>query len=101
MKNKQTIYENVKHILINLPTSRDNNNYLWFSYLSFFHKMYGESTIAELYNSMETKEIPSFETLSRFSRQIQEKNKELRGREWDKRQRKQKIAKSDLGYKTE
>lgn len=98
MKNRETIVSNVKHILTNLPTARDNNNYLWFTYINLYSKIYGEDAIEQLYNAMEIKKVPSFETLARFSRQLQEKNPHLRGREWEKRQRKQVKFQSDLGY---
>ena len=100
MNNRETIYSNVKHILTHLPSSRDNNNYLWFTFLEMYSVLDSSYSISSLYDHLERKRIPSFETLARFSRQIQEKNPELRGKEWLKRQRKQVKAKEDLGYKT-
>ena len=98
MKNRETIYSNVKQILTNLPTARDNNNYLWYCYINSYSQLFGENLIEKLYNDMETKKIPSFETLSRFSRDIQMKFPEIRGEEWEKRQKRQIKAKNDLGY---
>ena len=100
MNNRETIYSNVKHILTHLPDTRDNNISLIEIYYKMNHNIYFWIETGILFRKLQNKQIPSFETLARFSRQIQEKNPELRGKEWLKRQRKQMKAKEDLGYKT-
>lgn len=98
MKNRETIYANVGNILLKFPTARDNNNFLWWSYANIYCKFHSINQIDELYRMMEDKTIPSFDTLTRFSRDIQMKYPLLRGEKWEERQRKQNKVKEDLGY---
>lgn len=94
-----TIKENVRTILIEFPQTRDCEPSLWyFYYLSFCGLTKGD-TITELALLQQKKKIPSIQSIMRYSRQIQEKEPNLRGEKWNKRQRKQKEVKKELGYK--
>ena len=97
MKNKT--YKNVQSILTDYEYSRDDTNFLWISYLNFYCGIFLSDTIEDLYKGINNKTIPLIATLERYSRQIQERNPNLRGKEWVLRQtNKQSKAKKDLGY---
>lgn len=97
MKNKT--YQNVQSILKDFEVSRDDTNFLWFSYLNIYCGVHGVDPIDKLYLGLKNKTIPLNATLERYSRQIQERNPHLRGKEWVLRQtNKQSKAKKDLGY---
>jgi len=96
----KTIKSKVKQILTDHKETRDDNAKL-------IHIYYIDYCDIELYTSyvkfidrLIRKEIPSIETLTRLSRQVQEQNPELRGEKWRLRKTvKTEIAKKDLGYK--
>jgi anaerobic ribonucleoside-triphosphate reductase len=86
---KTTIKENVKQLLIKYPQCRDNEHDLYYLYYRHICEINKDVDLLNFYylRTM-VKSVPSEQTLSRFSRQLQEQNPELRGKEWEKRQRK-------------
>jgi len=98
---KTTIKENVKQLLIEKPITRDKEALLFSIYYSKYCDLYPHKTISIFFLYLNRKEIPSPETLKRLSRQLQEQNPELRGKEWEKRQRKVKKVQKELGYNVE
>lgn len=52
----------------------------------------------ELLKKIHDKELPSFDTISRIRRKLQNEYKELRGIYYEERQEKQKKVKEELGY---
>jgi len=100
MKNFQTIKSKVKQILTDHKETRDDNAKLINFYYLNYHNMANDVTYLMFIGKLIRKEIPSIETLTRLSRQVQEQNIELRGEKWHQRKTiKTEIVKSDLGYK--
>ncbi len=95
MKN---IKEKVKEILTKYPATRDCNYKL---YGNFMHFNYPETSSISFYDylhGMIAEKYPKLETITRCSRQLQEKFIELRGLEWEERQRQVKPVQKSLGY---
>ena len=96
MKNKEfkTIYANVSNILFQNIEARDDNQKLIKEYLNNYHGIKDVICINDLFSN----KIPKFDTITRFSRHIQLNFPLMRGKEWEKRQRKQVKVQSDLEY---
>jgi len=96
----QTIKSKVKQILTDYKETRDDNVKLFYYYYKIHHRFNSNYGYLEFLLMMTRKEMPSTETLTRLSRQVQEQNPELRGEKWRLRKTvKTEIAKKDLGYK--
>jgi hypothetical protein len=95
---KTTIKENVKQLLIEEPKLRDNDNALCFYYYNKICKISYNVALIDFYLDRDVYKLPSEQTITRLSRQLQEQNPELRGKEWEKRQRKVKKVQKELGY---
>jgi len=98
---KTTIKENVKQLLIEHKELRDNDNKLCYFYYRDFCEFTETHTLLYFYMTRERYKLPSEQTITRLSRQLQEQNPELRGKEWEKRQRKVKKVQKELGYNVE
>jgi hypothetical protein len=94
----KTIKEQVKIILTKEKLTRDSEARLSYIFYTAFCEMDSHLSILDFFLRMENKKIPSIQTLTRLSRQLQERHPELRGEKWEIRQRKQKKVKKDLGY---
>jgi len=95
----KTIKSKVQQILTDQPQTRDENAILVHWYYVKYCELNQRSSYLDFIGKLIRKEIPPMDTLTRFSRQLQEKNPELRGKEWRKRKTvKAEIAKKDLGY---
>lgn len=96
----KTIKSKVKQILIDHKETRDDNAKLVNWYYIKYHNFASNPNYLVFIGMLIRKEIPSIETLTRLSRQVQEQNPELRGEKWRLRKTvKTEIAKNDLGYK--
>lgn len=95
---KTTIKENVKKLLVESEFLRDNESNLCYTFYRRFCDFKSDTNFIDFFRRMHLKEIPTMQTIMRFSRQLQEQNNELRGKEWEKRQRKIKEVQKDLGY---
>lgn len=95
---KTTIKENVKKLLVRYTQTRDNETDLCYLYYINFCGLGKSTNLLDFFFKMQNKEIPTMQTIMRYSRQLQEQNPELRGKEWKKRQRKIKEVQKDLGY---
>ena len=95
---KTTIKENVKKLLFRYEQTRDNETDLCYLYYINICGLGKSTNLLEFFVKMNIKEIPTMQTIMRFSRQLQEQNPELRGKEWEKRQIKIKEVQKDLGY---
>jgi hypothetical protein len=98
---KTTIKENVKQLLIEKPDLRDHDNALCFYYYNKICKISYNVALIDFYLDRDVFKLPSEQTITRLSRQLQEQNPELRGKEWEKRQRKVKKVQKELGYNVE
>jgi hypothetical protein len=95
----KTIKSKVQQILTDLKETRDDNAKLINWYYLEFHEFANDASYLKFIGMLIRKEIPSIETLTRLSRQVQEQNPELRGEKWHQRKTvKTEIAKKDLGY---
>ena len=102
MKNFNTIKSKVKQILTDYKDTRDDNAKLINWYYIKHHNFASNPNYLVFIGMLIRKEIPSIETLTRLSRQVQEQNIELRGEKWHQRKTiKTEIVKSDLGYNAE
>ena len=96
----QTIKSKVKQILTDHKETRDDNAKLVNWYYIKYHNFASNPNYLVFIGQLIRKEIPSIETLTRLSRQVQEQNPELRGEKWRLRKTvKTEVAKKDLGYK--
>lgn len=95
---KTTIKENVKKLLVRYTQTRDNETDLCSLYYINFCGFNPSTSLSYFFFQMRLKSIPTMQTIMRYSRQLQEQNPELRGKEWEKRQRKIKEVQKDLGY---
>jgi hypothetical protein len=98
---KTTIKENVKQLLIERKDLRDNDTWLCYQYYINFCNIEISDSIFDFYAERLKEKLPSEQTITRLSRQLQEQNPELRGKEWEKRQRKVKKVQKELGYNVE
>lgn len=88
----------VKTILENYPATADDNSILCRLFYKINYGIENYTTVSEFFDRIVNKEMPSIETICRVSRQIQEKNVNLRGEKWNERQGKTEKVKKDLGY---
>lgn len=98
---KTTIKENVKQLLKRDESLRNNDIILFYTYYVEFCKFDCSNALVDFYVKRWLNKLPSEQTISRLSRQLQEQNQELRGKEWEKRQRKVKKVQKELGYNVE
>ena len=87
----------VKYVLERSPESRDNDNILlWIVWKKAYPAIEKEiDYFKELFIS---KTLPSFESITRARRKLQETYPNLRGLKYEKRQNNQKNYREDLGY---
>lgn len=81
---------------------RDNNEMLYSEFLFVYvfkkDKRFFEVKLFDFLNGIDFVNAPSLESIARFSRQIQEREPELQGENFEYRHRKQPKIKKDLGY---
>lgn len=95
--NKKDLTNKVTLVLIENITARDCDVTLYIGIL----KMYGVLYISAMQLLWDVKDgrVPSYDTITRLRRKVQEENESLRGDIWRKRHfEKQQKAKKDLGY---
>ena len=93
MKN---ILDKVINLLTNHPSLRDSDERLtaniWYNHT----KNVKEIDAVTLLSRFAKGNLPSYESISRCRRKIQEEKPELRGKKWEKRHSKQKIIKKQI-----
>lgn len=95
--NNKDLTNKVTLVLVSNIPSRDCDVTLYIAIL----KMYAMQHITAIQMMYEVKngKLPSYDSISRIRRKVQQDNKSLRGEIWVKRHiEKQNKAKSDLGY---
>lgn len=90
----------VKEFLEKRPETRDCNYTLYAWYMHLYVEEYRQLSLLEYLQCMTEGKYPKIETVTRCSRQLQEKHPELRGKEWKERQRQVKPVQESLGYNT-
>lgn len=68
-----TTRDRVEHILKTHEATRDSDKLLWITYIRIFLGIKRTDTCEILFNKILNKEVPTFETLSRCRRKLQEK----------------------------
>ena len=93
----KTILKEISYYLHHVPHLRDNDQRLmatiWWKHLG--DKIDTMSGM-ELLQTLALGNLPSYESISRCRRKLQEHNPELRGRSWDYRHKKQTKVKAEL-----
>jgi len=91
--------ERIKRVLEDRPTLRDSDELLINWVLIDLGCMPAQWTLFDYLHSVKSKELPSFDTITRLGRLIKKENPHLRGKEYILRQtKKQEKAKKDMGY---
>lgn len=94
----KAIKDNIKKILEENQTLRNKRVLFLWNYYGTYHVEYCLDRIGDFFVALHEEKIPSIATLERLWRMVQMENPELRGSEWNKRQRQVKPVKKDLGY---
>lgn len=95
----KTTKDKVKALLEKYPKLRDDNERLYLNYLALCHNIdVMKMNLRDFFVETDFNKVVRFETVTRCSRQLQEKNENLRGAEWHLRQKHQKKVKQELGY---
>lgn len=94
------IKDKVANILFKYPQTRDCNYKLYGNFMFIFHSEALEGSLKNYLLGMVDEKYPKIETITRCSRQLQEKFPLLRGAEWEERQRQVKPVQENLGYNT-
>lgn len=88
----------VHKLLVNHPMLRDCTHTLALAYYKEYHNVDEHTPFCDVIKQIKDGLIPSFATLERRSRQIQEKHEELRTPNWYKRKNMEIPMQEDLGY---
>lgn len=95
--NNNDLTQKVTLALINSIDARDCDVTLYICILKMFNSQH--ITAIQMMYDVKNKKLPSYDTISRLRRKVQEENEMLRGNIWARRHNeKQEKAKSDLGY---
>ena len=95
--NKKDLTNKVTLLLLENNNARDCDITLYIGIAKIYGVLYG--TAIQLLWDMKDGRMPSFETISRIRRKVQEDNESLRGEKWATRHNEKQIkAKKDLGY---
>ena len=89
MKKLFSVINEVEIFLIKHPALRDNDERLmaniWAKYIGNRDDMDGPESWQDMLSLLAKGRLPSYESISRCRRKIQEKKPHLRGEKWDKR----------------
>lgn len=92
------IKNKVADILFRYPQTRDCNYRLYGNFMFLHHPEALCGTLKEYLLGMVEEKYPKIETITRCSRQLQEKFPIVRGKEWKERQKQVKPVQESLGY---
>ncbi len=95
MSDKKQLTNTVKWLLENEPETRDNNKLLCSRIWAMQLRKQGKG-IEWFISEYVANKLYEADTITRLSRLIQEKHPELRGKDWDKRHKKQETVKQDI-----
>ena len=94
MKKLFSVIDGVEKFLTKYPLLRDNDDRLmaniWADYIGRQENMDGPETWKDIIHLLAKGKLPSYESISRCRRKIQQINPELRGKKWTERQRRAK-----------
>jgi len=98
MSKFKNVKADLKAILENREPARDNNISLYNIYLTEKMNVPLDAQYIDVMFGIYSGKYPTMDTVSRLSRQIQQQNPHLRGKNWEKRHGQQREVKKDLGY---
>ena len=78
-------YEQVKTILAKYPITRDDDMMLYGQFLFQNGKVGGEEKFYDVLASAKKRKLPSYESVTRARRKVQEKEPSLRGKRYSQR----------------
>lgn len=78
-------YEQVKEILVKYPITRDDDMMLFGQFLFQNGKVGKEETFYNVLASAKKRKLPSYESITRARRKVQEKEPALRGKRYSQR----------------
>jgi hypothetical protein len=87
-KDKKKMFNQVKDILIHHESCRDSDIKLSYVIYSKVDRDFAEGSIVSFFSKLEMRSLPSFSTIGRARRLVQERHPELRGDKYKGRQRK-------------
>ena len=98
MKKLFSVLNNVSELLHKHPRLRDSDNLLvstlWWKYYGDEYCRHG--SIINLLTDLSKDKLPSYESVSRCRRKIQEEVPQLRGEKWEKRHESEETVKKEL-----
>ena len=95
----KSIREKIEFILKTYPKTRDSDKLLWLKFMHIYRSIFVDVELGDYGMFQKTimhKDTPTFETVSRARRKIQEMNEDLRGELYHHRQYKQEDVKKCL-----
>ena len=100
MKKLFSVIDGVEKFLTKYPLLRDNDDRLmaniWADYIGRQENMDGPETWKDIIHLLAKGKLPSYESISRCRRKIQQLNPELRGKKWTERQRRAKKIRKEI-----
>ena len=96
MSKFKNVKADLKAILEEIEGTKDCNIKLYQHYIFSKTDVETNTALWTFFYKLEIKAIPSMETVSRLSRQIQQQNPHLRGKNWEKRHGQQREVINDL-----
>ena len=100
MKKLFSVIDGVEKFLTKYPLLRDNDDRLmaniWADYIGRQENMDGPETWKDIIHLLAKGKLPSYESISRCRRKIQQINPELRGKKWTERQRRAKKIRKEI-----
>ena len=97
MKNKMSnVLDKVVNLLTEYPSLRDSDERLAANIWHNHTKNINEIDALTLLSRFAKGNLPSYESISRCRRKVQELKPELRGKKWDKRHTRQKLIKDEV-----
>ena len=100
MKKLFSVIKEVERLLIKYPILRDNDERLmaniWVNYIGKQENMDGPETWKDVMHLLAKGKLPSYESVSRCRRKIQELKPKLRGEKWIKRHKRAKNIRKEI-----
>lgn len=84
---KTHYYDIVKRILIENPATRDDDMLLWGSFLAKFMIVLPHEEFYDVIQNARARKIPSYESITRARRKVQEREPNLRGKRYSGRKK--------------
>ena len=100
MKKLFSVIKEVEKLLTKHPILRDNDEklmaFIWADYIGKKENMNGPETWKDVIRLLSKGKLPSYESVSRCRRKIQETNPDLRGEKWIKRHKRSESIKKNI-----